>query len=417
MREFVTPLLLVAALGPWAAQAATRTELDRCLAEQDLPRVARVLQPDGRPAYGRVVAETDGVPTAIAPLGEAALDLASVFELAARQPAGREGPTWEIPAGDRASRICAPVRLTQEEIDAEQRVVVAAGLNYAAHAEEAGGGDVFLFPKPVAPTSPYGDVPMPAGVTLLDYEVELGFVLLTDIDLRRLPSRDELLSTTAFFVANEVSDREPIIRQASLTGQSTGFVEGKGQPGFLPVGPWMVRGRELFAALAACGADGLGLRLSVDEGDGFGPRQDARTDRMILDPLELLARLAQEVGEVGIVSPMSVLRDGRPRQYPLAIDAAGPRLPAGSLILTGTPEGVALQAPSPLAVTARGLLRLRGPFEQFRREELARAASGEPGGYLAPGDRVRASIDGLGTQIVRIAAPGSSLHGDPCADR
>jgi 2-keto-4-pentenoate hydratase/2-oxohepta-3-ene-1,7-dioic acid hydratase in catechol pathway len=413
MTGLVATLLLVLALGPWPAQGAEpRAQLDRCLAEQDLPRVARVLQPDGRAVYARVADAADGVPTAVAPIGDAGLDLAAALERA-RRPA-REAPAWQIPAGERASRICAPVRLTQAEIDAGERVVVAVGLNYAAHAEEAGGGDVFLFPKPVAPTPPYGEVPVPAGVSLLDYEIELGFVLLADVDLRRLPSREELLRTVAFFVANDVSDREPIIRQAALTGPGTGFVEGKGQPGFLPIGPWVVRGTELFEALARCGADDLGLRLSVDEGDGFRLRQDARTSRMILDPLEILARLAQEVEQIALISPMSVLRGGSPRYYPLAVDAEAPRLPAGSLVLTGTPEGVALQAPEALAVTARGLLRLRSPFEQFRMEERERAAAGEPGGYLAPGDRVRASIDGLGAQIVRVGAPGSVPRPDPC---
>ena len=93
---------------------------------------------------------------------------------------------------------------------------------------------------------------------------------------------------------------------------------------------------------------------------------------------------------------MPVVRNGETRHYPLAVDPAAPRLPAGSLVLTGTPAGVALATPEPLGLVARGALRLRGPFEQFRQDELARAAAREPGGYLAPGDRVRARIAGLG---------------------
>jgi 2-keto-4-pentenoate hydratase/2-oxohepta-3-ene-1,7-dioic acid hydratase in catechol pathway len=174
----------------------------------------------------------------------------------------------------------------------------------------------------------------------------------------------------------------------------------------------MVRGMELFEAIASCGADGLGIRLAVDEGDGFRARQDANTAAMILPPLALLARLAEEVALGGLRSPMPVLRDGRTRDYPLAVDAAAPRLPAGSIVLTGTPEGVALHASSSLALAGRALLNLRSPFEQFRQEELARAAA--PGGYLAPGDRVRASIDGLGIQIIQIGEPGTRAAADPC---
>jgi 2-keto-4-pentenoate hydratase/2-oxohepta-3-ene-1,7-dioic acid hydratase in catechol pathway len=82
-------------------------------------------------------------------------------------------------------------------------------------------------------------------------------------------------------------------------------------------------------------------------------------------------------------------------------------------VLTGTPAGVALATPHPIDLTLRGALHLQGPFEQFRQDELARAALHEPGGYLAPGDRVRAHIAGLGTQLFRIAEPGAALS-DPC---
>ncbi len=409
----LAPLLLLARGG---GPAQGSPDLERCLEGQGLVRVARVVGPDGRPFQARVVSHEDGVPSAFAPIPGGRSDLADVFERAAAAPDA--APLWRIAASERAGRICAPFRLPQAAIDAERRVVVAAGLNYAAHAEEAGGGDVFVFPKPVEPGAPFGALAAPAGVTLLDYEVELAFVLLADVDLRALPTRDELLARSAFFVANDVTDREPIIRNATLSGPGTGFVEAKGQPGFLPAGPWLVRGRELFAALAACGAEGLGLRLEVDEGEGFQTRQEATTAAMILDPLAFLERIAEEVTGRGPRSAMPVRRAGDVRHYPLAVEGADGslRLPAGSVVLTGTPEGVALQAPAPLGVLARGLLRLRGPFEQFRQEELARAAAGAPGGYLAPGDRMRASIDGLGTQIIRIGEPGAPLAHDPCEE-
>jgi 2-keto-4-pentenoate hydratase/2-oxohepta-3-ene-1,7-dioic acid hydratase in catechol pathway len=316
---------------------------------------------------------------------------------------------WRI---DDRERICSPVDLPQSRIDAEDAVVAAVGLNYAAHAEEAGGGDVFLFPKPAAPAGAYQPVPHHPNVTLLDYEVELGFVLLRDIPLGALPDREEFLRSTAFFVANDISDREPIIAQKAAFGPGTGFVEGKGRHGYLPAGPWLVRGTELFAALEACGANGLGIRLDVDEGEGFVARQASTTARMILDPLGLLERIAAVVREQGLRTDMPVSRGGRVRYYPLAVGEETPRLPAGSVVLTGTPDGVALQAPAPLQLILRGLARLRGPFEQLRLEEIDRARNKAPGGYLAPGDVVRASIDGLGTQLFSIAATDDPP--DPC---
>jgi 2-keto-4-pentenoate hydratase/2-oxohepta-3-ene-1,7-dioic acid hydratase in catechol pathway len=385
-----TTIALLALTAAISSSSAIAAHLDACLAERKLGRIARVQDPGGVVWYARVVSDTDGVPDAFSLIAPGDTDLASVFDRAS------------APSEIRAESILAPVPITQAQIDAEERVVVAPGLNYAAHAEEAGGGDVFLFPKPVEPTSPYAELLPPPHVKLLDYEVELAFVLLSEIDLRKPPARDALLAGVAFFIANDVSDREPIIREAALFGHGTGFVEAKGQPGFLPAGPWMVRGTELFDAVAACGAEGLGIRLSVDSGDGFRPRQDSNTAHMILDPVALIARLAAEVEHGGVRTEMPIQRDGKPRFYPLAIGPDPPILPAGSVILTGTPDGVAIKAPDPLAVTLRGLRHLRSPTEQFRVEELARAASGAEGAYLRPGDRVRASIDGLGAQVFRI---------------
>jgi 2-keto-4-pentenoate hydratase/2-oxohepta-3-ene-1,7-dioic acid hydratase in catechol pathway len=178
-----------------------------------------------------------------------------------------------------------------------------------------------------------------------------------------------------------------------------------------------VRASELVAALAACGGEGLGIALDVDEGDGFRPRQDSNTKAMILDPLALLGRIADEVALHGVVSSMPRRDADGERTFRLAVaspDRDSLVLPAGSIVLTGTPDGVAMHAPSPLAITLRGMLHLRGPLAQFRHEELARAASGGPGAYLEPGDRVRARIGGLGAQIVRIAEPGAAQAPDPC---
>jgi len=387
----------------------TASDLEMCLAQQRLVRVARVLEASGRVVYGRVVEARNGRPRRYTPIADAGTPLARVFELAALPPKR----TVSHPLSP--EQVCPPVDLTQAQLDAETHVIVSTGLNYAAHAEEAGGGDVFLFPKPAAPTRPYARVHPPAGVTLLDYEIELAYVLLEPVDLAEPPSREALLENSAFFLSNDLSDRQPIILGASLTGGSTGFVEGKGQPGFFPAGPWMVRGRELFSALRACRADGLGLRLWVDEGDGPVLRQSASTALMIQQPHELIAYLGDWIARDGLRTPMPFERDGETRYYPLAVGEEPPRLGAGSIVQTGTPEGVALQAPSPLGVMLRGLVRLRGPFAQFAAEEQARVATGKRGGYLQAGDVVHAWIDGLGVQEFALAPAGSPTPPDPCA--
>jgi 2-keto-4-pentenoate hydratase/2-oxohepta-3-ene-1,7-dioic acid hydratase in catechol pathway len=406
---YSTRSLAVAALILAAGTSIRASELARCLEEKPLPRVARVRTPAGEIRWARVIESAGGMPSRVALLPSGS-DLATAL---GDQPPNADEEQLSLSPETPGAQICAPVALAQTEIDSGQRVVVAAGLNYSGHAEEAGGGDVFVFPKPVEPSPPYGAVSAPVGVTLLDYEVELAFVLLADVALAALPTWEALLDRSAFFVANDVTDREAIIRNATFTGPGTGFVEAKGQPGFLPAGPWLVRGRELFAAVAECGGRGLPIRLEVDAGEGFEVRQDANTELLLLDPVALLARVAEQVRTSGLRSEMPLVRSGETLHYPLAVDEAAPRLTAGSLVLTGTPAGVALATPDPLGLVARGALHLRSPFEQFRQEELARAAAREPGGYLAPGDRVRARIAGLGTQLFRIAEPGATLS-DPC---
>ena len=387
------------------------SELGACLSQRALPRVARVTDPEGTVVYARVVADRQGEPSEVVTVGNATEPLKEIFDRAA---SANQEP-FAIPNEQLAARVCSPVDLPQTAIDGESRVVVAAGLNYAEHAEEAGGGDVFVFPKPSAPTGAYTTVHAPDGIVLLDYEIELGFVFLDDVDPLDPPQVDALLAATAFFVSNDVSDREAIIRNANLTGPGTGFVTGKGQPGFLPAGPWMVRGTELFAALESCGADGLALELWVDEGEGPVARQSSSTALMILDPRALIARIGEQIRDTGIRTPMPTTGNGGERFYPLAVDADAPRIPAGSVLLTGTPGGVALKAPSIAGVTLRGIANLRSPLTQFIAEETARIEQG--GSYLKAGDQVVARIDGLGTQRFAIGAAGGAAPPDPCADR
>ncbi len=394
-----TLLALVTLVG---ASSATAGALDDCLAASDLLRVARVLDPQGRVVYAQVLEQRDGHITRAVKIADADKSLADVFASSSQRS--------DEPFSVADDRVCAVVDLPEADIDAETHVIVSTGLNFAAHAEEAGGGDVFLFPKPAAPSRPYARVHAPAGVTLLDYEVELAFVLLEEVDPFDPPSREALLAKSAFFLSNDVSDREAIIRNAAISGTGTGFAEGKGQPGFFPAGPWMVRGTELFAAVAACGADGLGLILSV--GDETEPRQDATTTQMILQPDELVARIGTWIPEHGRRSSMGFVRDGAERFYPLAVGAEAPKLTAGSIVQTGTPEGVALNAPGPFGVALRGVLRLRSPFSQFLVEEKARVARGGTQ-YLAPGDVVRAKIDGLGAQVFEIGEAAG--HAEPHA--
>ncbi len=305
----------------------------------------------------------------------------------------------ELPDAVRSGAIAPVVDLDLDSILKGERISIGVGLNYDAHAAEAGGGEIFLFPKVVATTGPYDTVARPADVQLLDYEVELGFVTLEDIDLGALPTAEELESRLAYFTTNDVTDRAPIIRD-----RVHGFAQAKSRPGFLPSGPWMIRGSDLRAFSSTPGARPLSLYLEVDAGDGPDCRQSATTALMRAEPHAILSYLAEHT-KADVVSPMPFNLEGRTHRLPLA-RAEGSRrvLPAFSVIGTGTPAGVALHAPG-LADKARlaawSLLTLTAPTEVFLNEQLESVPESR---YLRDGHRVTAGVEMLGVQTWGVTA-------------
>jgi hypothetical protein len=176
--KFVRKWIAAFVIGSFALEAGIALGadgLDACLTDRDVPRIARVVDPDGEIVYARVIAQRDGFITRARTIAPDGTPLREVFE---RSRQAAEDADFNVDD----DRVCAVVSLPESELDAEAKVLVSTGLNYSAHAEEAGGGDVFLFPKPSAPTRPYASVHARTGVTLLDYEVELAFVLLEEVD-------------------------------------------------------------------------------------------------------------------------------------------------------------------------------------------------------------------------------------------
>ncbi|MFD7711534.1 fumarylacetoacetate hydrolase family protein [Streptomyces sp. NPDC059786] len=225
----------------------------------------------------------------------------------------REGSLPRIEFGGR--RIGAPI--------ARPSAVICVGMNYAAHAAESGAKppeDLVVFLKtPNTVAGPDDDVAIPPGSTKTDWEVELGVVIGRRASY--LASPDEALSHVAgYTLVNDLSEREWQIERSG--GQ---WSKGKAFPGFSPTGPWLVTADEI---------DPSGLRLrSWVNGE---PRQDSSTADMIFDVGQIVWRLSQFLA-----------------------------LEPGDLIMTGTPEGVALSGRFP---------------------------------YLSAGDVVEVEIDGLGRQ-------------------
>jgi 2,4-diketo-3-deoxy-L-fuconate hydrolase len=212
-------------------------------------------------------------------------------------------------------RIGAPI--------ARPSAVICIGMNYAAHAAESGSAPptapILFLKTPNTVVGPNDSVPIPRKSVKTDWEVELGVVIGSRASYLDSPA-DSRAHIAGFVIANDVSERE---FQLEISGGQ--WSKGKSAPGFNPTGPWLVTPEEVEYG-------NLRLRSWVN-GD---PRQDSRTADLIFDVDYLVWYLSQFL-----------------------------TLEPGDLVLTGTPEGVALSGRFP---------------------------------YLTAGDIVELEIEGLGRQ-------------------
>lgn len=212
-------------------------------------------------------------------------------------------------------RVGAPI--------ARPSAILCIGMNYAAHAAESGAepptSPVLFLKTPNTIGGPNDDVRIPTGSSRTDWEVELAVVIGSRASMVRSPE-EAILHVAGFAVANDISERAWQLEEPG--GQ---WSKGKCAPGFTPLGPWLVTRDEVDHTR-------LGLRSRVN-GE---PRQESTTADQIFDVATIVWHLSQYL-----------------------------TLEPGDLVLTGTPEGVALSGRFP---------------------------------YLAPGDVVEVEVDGLGTQ-------------------
>lgn len=214
-----------------------------------------------------------------------------------------------------ALRIGSPI--------ARPSAVLCIGMNYAAHAAESGSAPpeipILFLKTPNTVIGPNAAVAIPRTSVKTDWEVELGVVISSRTSYLGSPE-DSRNHIAGFVTANDLSERD---FQITVSGGQ--WSKGKSAPGFNPTGPWLVTPDEV---------DYNNLRLrSWVNGE---PRQDSNTADMIFGVDYLIWHLSQYLA-----------------------------LEPGDLVLTGTPQGVALSGKYP---------------------------------YLAVGDTVDIEIEGLGHQ-------------------
>lgn len=215
----------------------------------------------------------------------------------------------------RVTRLLAPL---------EPPLVVAVGLNYRQHAAETGARlpeQPLLFLKaPGCVVGPGADIVLPAaGPDEVDYEGELAVIIgrpARDVSADRAP--DYVLG---YACANDVSARDWQLRR-----QGRQWARGKSFDTFCPLGPWLVTADEIPDPGA------LPIRTELNG----RVMQDSSTADMIFPVAELVADLSRSL-----------------------------TLPAGTVILTGTPAGIGFTRQPPV--------------------------------FLRPGDRVSVTIGGIGT--------------------
>jgi len=119
--------------------------------------------------------------------------------------------------------------------------VLAIGLNYRKHAEEAGmpipGEPIFFLKATSSICGPNDDVIIPKASEKTDYEVELGIVIGSTA--RYIAVHDAKKHIAGYCVVNDVSEREFQIERG---GQWT---KGKSADTFCPLGPWVVTADEV----------------------------------------------------------------------------------------------------------------------------------------------------------------------------
>jgi 2,4-diketo-3-deoxy-L-fuconate hydrolase len=229
----------------------------------------------------------------------------------------------ELPAftAEPGARIGSPL--------ARPQALICIGQNYAAHAAESGSAPpenpIIFFKHPNTVAGPDDTAFIPRNSEKTDWEVELGLVIGTQVSY--LSSREEAAEAIAgYVVANDLSERT---FQTELSGGQ--WSKGKVAPGFSPLGPWFVTADEFDPHNA-------NLRSWVN-GE---PRQDSNTADMIFSVEDIVYDLSQYM-----------------------------QLEPGDVILTGTPEGVALSGRFPylkagdvVEIEIEGLGRQRQEFVQ-----------------------------------------------------
>ncbi len=234
----------------------------------------------------------------IVPLQTACSTTGALIEALTAHPPPAENAAVRIPAGQLISPVTRDAQM------------VCQGLNYGEHASQSlvhvRKRNLFFMKASSSLSGAYADIELPEGVQLLDYEVEIGLVLRTDIVRPTRVNEENIGDYVAGVVlCNDISARDVMFGATFLQ-----WFEGKSFRTFCPAGPVLalLEPQEVAATLA-------NLEISLWLNGEL--RQSALSTQMIFKPAETLTHLSRVMD-----------------------------LKRGDLLLTGTPGGVIAQ-PNP----------------------------------------------------------------------
>jgi 2-keto-4-pentenoate hydratase/2-oxohepta-3-ene-1,7-dioic acid hydratase in catechol pathway len=229
----------------------------------------------------------------------------------------------------KAPKLLAPV---------QPAAILCIGLNYAAHAAEGGKAapdrPVLFMKTPSATQHPGGPIVLPRRLlsTRVDYEAELAIVI--GKPCKNVSRADALHYVLGYTCGNDVSARD-----WQRNGGGGQWCRGKTFDTFAPLGPALVTTDEL--------GDAGDLRITTTIGGEV--LQDSRTSDMIFSVAKLVEFLSASV-----------------------------TLAPGTVILSGTPQGVGFARTPPrwlkpgdeVTVEIEGIGKLTNPVVEEQAEEL-----------------------------------------------
>jgi 2-keto-4-pentenoate hydratase/2-oxohepta-3-ene-1,7-dioic acid hydratase in catechol pathway len=207
-------------------------------------------------------------------------------------------------------------------------LILAIGLNYRLHAKEFGhpipSHPVVFLKNQLSVCGPDETIRIPSSARFVDYEVELAVVLKKNVC--NLTAAEVPSAILGYTIANDVTARD--WQKPELGGGQ--WCRAKSFDTFCPLGPWIVTPDELSDP----------NQLHIESRVNGQLRQNSNTADMIFPVFELIRFLSEDT-----------------------------TLPAGTVILTGTPSGVGaglepkqrLNAGDTVTLTIEGIGQLQNP--------------------------------------------------------